>query len=76
MHVCVVLLRILFGERPYWWVHETAHYANTVRPHIEQYPMTCETGPGETCLCFHMHHCVYLLMLIFHILRSFEQIIA
>ncbi|XP_029312333.1 glucose-6-phosphatase catalytic subunit 1 [Cottoperca gobio] len=38
---------ILFGERPYWWVHETAHYANTVRPHIEQYPMTCETGPGS-----------------------------
>ncbi|XP_078135377.1 glucose-6-phosphatase catalytic subunit 1 isoform X1 [Sander vitreus] len=38
---------ILFGERPYWWVHETAHYANSVRPHIEQYPMTCETGPGS-----------------------------
>lgn len=39
--------RILFGERPYWWVHETGYYANTVRPHIQQYPMTCETGPGE-----------------------------
>ncbi|XP_004086877.1 glucose-6-phosphatase [Oryzias latipes] len=38
---------ILFGERPYWWVHETAHYANNARPHIEQYPMTCETGPGS-----------------------------
>uniref|UniRef100_A0A8P4K650 Glucose-6-phosphatase n=1 Tax=Dicentrarchus labrax TaxID=13489 RepID=A0A8P4K650_DICLA len=38
---------ILFGERPYWWVHEAAHYANTVPPHIEQYPMTCETGPGS-----------------------------
>ncbi|XP_070846592.1 glucose-6-phosphatase catalytic subunit 1 isoform X1 [Chaetodon trifascialis] len=38
---------ILFGERPYWWVHETDHYAHTVRPHIEQYPMTCETGPGS-----------------------------
>ncbi|KAF7666175.1 hypothetical protein LDENG_00117660 [Lucifuga dentata] len=38
---------ILFGERPYWWVHETPYYANTVRPHIEQYPMTCETGPGS-----------------------------
>lgn len=43
----VFFFRILFGERPYWWVHETAHYANTVPPHIEQYPMTCETGPGE-----------------------------
>uniref|UniRef100_A0A3P8S7Y2 Glucose-6-phosphatase n=1 Tax=Amphiprion percula TaxID=161767 RepID=A0A3P8S7Y2_AMPPE len=38
---------ILFGERPYWWVHETPYYANSVRPHIEQYPMTCETGPGS-----------------------------
>ncbi|KAM6898766.1 glucose-6-phosphatase catalytic subunit 1 [Lycodopsis pacificus] len=38
---------ILFGERPYWWVHETAHYANGDRPHIEQYLMTCETGPGS-----------------------------
>lgn len=42
-----VLFRILFGERPYWWVHETAYYAGSARPHIEQYPMTCETGPGE-----------------------------
>ncbi|XP_033962710.1 glucose-6-phosphatase catalytic subunit 1 [Pseudochaenichthys georgianus] len=38
---------ILFGERPYWWVHEADYYANTVRPHIEQYPITCETGPGS-----------------------------
>lgn len=42
-----VLFRILFGERPYWWVHETAYYTGSARPHIEQYPMTCETGPGE-----------------------------
>ncbi|XP_030629569.1 glucose-6-phosphatase catalytic subunit 1 isoform X2 [Chanos chanos] len=39
---------ILFGERPYWWVHETSYYANSSVPHIEQYPMTCETGPGES----------------------------
>ncbi|KAG7263180.1 hypothetical protein CRUP_035758 [Coryphaenoides rupestris] len=38
---------ILFGERPYWWVHEAAYYQNRVAPHIEQYPMTCETGPGS-----------------------------
>ncbi|XP_055006186.1 glucose-6-phosphatase catalytic subunit 1 [Boleophthalmus pectinirostris] len=38
---------ILFGERPYWWVHEASYYGNGVRPHIEQYPMTCETGPGS-----------------------------
>uniref|UniRef100_A0A3B5AGW7 Glucose-6-phosphatase n=1 Tax=Stegastes partitus TaxID=144197 RepID=A0A3B5AGW7_9TELE len=38
---------ILFGERPYWWVHEASYYTNSVAPHIEQYPMTCETGPGS-----------------------------
>ncbi|CAL8304974.1 unnamed protein product [Lota lota] len=38
---------ILFGERPYWWVHEAAYYHNKVAPHIQQYPMTCETGPGS-----------------------------
>ncbi|XP_067100469.1 glucose-6-phosphatase catalytic subunit 1-like [Osmerus mordax] len=38
---------ILFGERPYWWVHETPYYSNITAPQIEQYPMTCETGPGS-----------------------------
>ncbi|XP_030195493.1 glucose-6-phosphatase catalytic subunit 1 [Gadus morhua] len=38
---------ILFGERPYWWVHEAAYYHDKVAPHIQQYPMTCETGPGS-----------------------------
>ncbi|XP_062382274.1 glucose-6-phosphatase catalytic subunit 1 [Sardina pilchardus] len=37
---------ILFGERPYWWVHETSYFGDS-KPHIEQYPMTCETGPGS-----------------------------
>ncbi|KAL0984186.1 hypothetical protein UPYG_G00138260 [Umbra pygmaea] len=38
---------ILFGERPYWWVQETTYYTNSAAPQIEQYPMTCETGPGS-----------------------------
>ncbi|XP_036381214.1 glucose-6-phosphatase-like [Megalops cyprinoides] len=38
---------VLFGERPYWWVHETPYYSNSSAPHIEQFPMTCETGPGS-----------------------------
>ncbi|KAJ3608289.1 hypothetical protein NHX12_025338 [Muraenolepis orangiensis] len=42
-----MVFKILFGERPYWWVHEAAYYQNNVAPHIEQYPMTCETGPGS-----------------------------
>ncbi|XP_028675825.1 glucose-6-phosphatase catalytic subunit 1-like [Erpetoichthys calabaricus] len=38
---------ILFGQRPYWWVHETSYYKNMSAPHIEQFPVTCETGPGS-----------------------------
>ncbi|XP_074748360.1 glucose-6-phosphatase catalytic subunit 1 isoform X1 [Strix uralensis] len=38
---------ILFGERPYWWVHETDYYSNTSAPEIQQFPLTCETGPGS-----------------------------
>ncbi|OXB69276.1 hypothetical protein ASZ78_011396, partial [Callipepla squamata] len=38
---------ILFGHRPYWWVHETMIYPNQSSPCLEQFPITCETGPGS-----------------------------
>uniref|UniRef100_A0A8C5TT39 Glucose-6-phosphatase catalytic subunit 1 n=1 Tax=Malurus cyaneus samueli TaxID=2593467 RepID=A0A8C5TT39_9PASS len=38
---------ILFGERPYWWVLDTDYYSNTSAPEIQQFPLTCETGPGS-----------------------------
>ncbi|XP_029770239.1 glucose-6-phosphatase-like, partial [Terrapene carolina triunguis] len=38
---------ILFGQRPYWWVRETGYYGNASTPVIQQFPVTCETGPGE-----------------------------
>ncbi|XP_064225262.1 glucose-6-phosphatase catalytic subunit 1 isoform X2 [Aotus nancymaae] len=38
---------ILFGQRPYWWVLDTDYYSNTSVPLIKQFPITCETGPGE-----------------------------
>ncbi|XP_030076673.1 glucose-6-phosphatase [Microcaecilia unicolor] len=38
---------ILFGQRPYWWVHDTDYYRNVSAPVIEQFPVTCETGPGS-----------------------------
>ncbi|XP_072343389.1 glucose-6-phosphatase catalytic subunit 1-like [Scyliorhinus torazame] len=38
---------ILFGQRPYWWVRETSYYGNSSFPVLEQYPITCETGPGS-----------------------------
>ncbi|XP_075033527.1 glucose-6-phosphatase catalytic subunit 1-like [Mixophyes fleayi] len=43
----LVLKWILFGQRPYWWVHETSYYANVSAPEIKQFPVTCETGPGS-----------------------------
>ncbi|XP_010633840.1 glucose-6-phosphatase isoform X2 [Fukomys damarensis] len=39
--------RILFGQRPYWWVRDTDYYGNTAAPLIKQFPVTCETGPGS-----------------------------
>lgn len=43
----LVLKWILFGQRPYWWVHETSYYGNASSPEIMQFPVTCETGPGS-----------------------------
>uniref|UniRef100_A0A3Q3VSL5 Glucose-6-phosphatase catalytic subunit 1 n=1 Tax=Mola mola TaxID=94237 RepID=A0A3Q3VSL5_MOLML len=45
--VNLMLKWLLFGERPYWWVQETDYYGNYSKPLIEQFPMTCETGPGS-----------------------------
>ncbi|CAO2645446.1 Glucose-6-phosphatase catalytic subunit 1, partial [Lemmus lemmus] len=39
--------RILFGQRPYWWVLDTDYYSNASAPLIKQFPVTCETGPGS-----------------------------
>lgn len=38
--------RVLFGERPYWWVNETQFYGAGPAPALQQFPITCETGPG------------------------------
>ncbi|TKS92316.1 Glucose-6-phosphatase [Collichthys lucidus] len=45
--VNLMLKWLLFGERPYWWVQETDYYGNSSQPMIEQFPLTCETGPGS-----------------------------
>lgn len=42
----VFCLRVLQGERPYWWVHE--HSNNTELLGLKQFPVSCETGPGKT----------------------------
>ncbi|KAM7381238.1 hypothetical protein PAMA_012200 [Pampus argenteus] len=43
----LVLKWVLFGERPYWWVHETRFYRAERAPSLQQFPITCETGPGS-----------------------------
>ncbi|CAG06537.1 unnamed protein product, partial [Tetraodon nigroviridis] len=43
----LVLKWVLFGERPYWWVQETRFYGAGPRPSLQQFPITCETGPGS-----------------------------
>ena len=37
-------VRILRGDRPYWWIHETAKWENVT---LQQFELTCETGPGK-----------------------------
>ncbi|KAE8283944.1 Glucose-6-phosphatase [Larimichthys crocea] len=61
---------ILFGERPYWWVHEASYYANTVPPHIEQYPMTCETGPARRAMLWELQVYYTLVTSILAIMTS------
>lgn len=38
--------RMLFGERPFWWIGES-HLFDNKQPKVVQFPPTCETGPGE-----------------------------
>lgn len=42
-----MILKWLFhGERPYWYVHSSGHF-NPEEVPIEQFPITCELGPGH-----------------------------
>ncbi|NWQ87544.1 G6PC3 phosphatase, partial [Burhinus bistriatus] len=42
----VVLKWFLFGERPFWWVHESG-LASRELVTLRQFPVSCETGPGD-----------------------------
>lgn len=36
---------MLFGERPFWWIGESGLFLK--EPKVQQFPSTCETGPGS-----------------------------
>nr|XP_046259214.1 glucose-6-phosphatase 2-like [Scatophagus argus] len=54
---------ILFGQRPYWWVQETHFYRNDSFPHLEQFHITCETGPGSPSGHAMGSSCVWYVMI-------------
>nr|XP_044600703.1 glucose-6-phosphatase 3 isoform X3 [Equus asinus] len=37
---------LLFGDRPFWWVHESGYYSQAPAQ-VHQFPSSCETGPGS-----------------------------
>ncbi|XP_078080065.1 glucose-6-phosphatase 3 [Mustelus asterias] len=38
---------LLFGERPFWWIHESGVYSEQQMPKLKQFYSSCETGPGS-----------------------------
>ncbi|NWY05658.1 G6PC3 phosphatase, partial [Nothoprocta ornata] len=42
----VVSKWFLFGERPFWWVHESGLFEEQPLS-LRQFPISCETGPGD-----------------------------
>ncbi|XP_043086903.1 glucose-6-phosphatase 3 [Puntigrus tetrazona] len=42
----LLLKWVLFGERPYWWIGESGLFLETPLK-VQQFPSTCETGPGS-----------------------------
>ncbi|KAM9520985.1 glucose-6-phosphatase 3 [Guaruba guarouba] len=42
----MMLKWLLFGERPFWWVHESGMAARELLV-LRQFPVSCETGPGS-----------------------------
>ncbi|XP_058909943.1 glucose-6-phosphatase 2 isoform X1 [Kogia breviceps] len=67
---------ILFGHRPYWWVQETQIYPNHSSPCLEQFPTTCETGPGSPSGHAMGSSCVWYVMVtaaLSHTIRQMDK---
>lgn len=71
------ILRILSGDRPYWWIHETNLYNALTRPTLYQTERTCETSPGSPSGHMMVAASFLFVMLIavekFIVLKTFNQ---
>lgn len=64
-----VLKWILHGERPYWWIHERQQHDHLMHPvSLEQYSLTCETGPGSPS-----GHAMITAAVMYVMMRSFNK---
>ena len=39
--------RLLRGDRPYWYIHQSANFTKARGTYLTQTPVTCEAGPGS-----------------------------
>ncbi|NXP42827.1 G6PC3 phosphatase, partial [Leiothrix lutea] len=60
----------LFGERPYWWVHESGLSSREQLP-LRQFPVTCETGPGSPS-----GHCMILGAALWPIVTALSKAVS
>ncbi|XP_077644499.1 glucose-6-phosphatase 3 [Lonchura striata] len=63
----VVLKWFLFGERPYWWIHESGLSSREQLP-LRQFPVTCETGPGSPS-----GHCMILAAALWPVVTALSE---
>ena len=47
LYVPGTFCRLLHGERPYWFIHESANFTKASKTYLAQTPVTCEAGPGS-----------------------------
>ncbi|XP_077047117.1 glucose-6-phosphatase 3 isoform X1 [Agelaius phoeniceus] len=66
----VVLKWFLFGERPYWWIHESGLSEREQLP-LRQFPVTCETGPGSPS-----GHCMILGAALWPIVTALSKAVS
>ncbi|KAM3658233.1 glucose-6-phosphatase 3 [Ammospiza maritima maritima] len=66
----VVLKWFLFGERPYWWMHESGMAEREQLP-LRQFPVTCETGPGSPS-----GHCMILGAALWPIVTALSEAVS